>query len=73
MESISTIKTDLSSFGDYQLEQLFNYIGEMLTVGTSKSSLNENFKESRFSKSESCPHCQSTSIIKNGKLNERQR
>lgn len=73
MASISTIKTDLSSLGDYQLEELFNYIGEMLTVGTSKSSLNENFKESRFSKGESCPHCQSTSIIKNGKLNERQR
>ena len=73
MASISTIKTDISSLGDYQLEELFNYIGEMLTVGTSKSSLNENFKESRFSKGEFCPYCKSISIIKNGKLNERQR
>lgn len=36
MASISTIKTDISSLRDYQLEELFNYIGEMLTVGTSK-------------------------------------
>ena len=50
-----------------------NYIGEMLTLGSLKGYLNNDFKESRFSKGEVCPHCQSTSIVKNGKLNGKQR
>lgn len=45
----------------------------MITLGTSKISLNENFKESIFSKGEHYSHCQSLAIIKNGKLNERWR
>ena len=62
MASVSSIKTDISSLTDYQLQELFNYIGEMLTLGSLKGSLNDDFKESRFCKGEICPHCQSTSI-----------
>ena len=73
MASITNIKTDITTLNDYQLQELFNYIGEMLSFGSIKSTLNEEFKESRFSKGEVCPHCQSTSVVKNGKLNGKQR
>lgn len=73
MASISSIKTDITTLSDYKLQELFNYIGEILTLGSLKGSLNDMFKESRFSKGEVCPHCQSTSIVKNGKLNGKQR
>lgn len=73
MASVSSIKSDITTLSDYQLQELFNYIGEMLTLGSLKGSLNNDFKESRFSKGEICPHCQSTSIVKNGKLNGKQR
>ena len=73
MASVSSIKTDITTLGDYELQELFNYIGEMLTLGSLKGSLNNDFKESRFSKGEVCPHCQSNSIVKNGKLKYKQR
>lgn len=73
MASVSSIKIDITTLGDYELQELFNYIGEMLTLGSLKGSLNNDFKESRFSKGEVCPHCQSTSIVKNGKLKDKQR
>ena len=49
MASITNIKTDITTLNDYQLQELFNYIGEMLSFGSIKSTLNEEFKESRFS------------------------
>lgn len=71
MACISTVKTDITTFNDCELQELFNYIGEILC--SVKSTLNEDFKESRFSKEEVCPYCESTSIVKNGKLNRKQR
>ena len=68
MINISSIKTNITELNQFQLQELFNYSGEMLTLGTIKNSLDIKFKESRFSKSEKYPHCQSTSIVKNGKL-----
>jgi hypothetical protein len=67
MASVSSIKTDITTLGDCELQELFNYIGEMFTLGSLKGSLNNDFKESRFSKGEVCPHCRSTSIVKNDK------
>ncbi|WP_404988894.1 IS1595 family transposase [Clostridium culturomicium] len=71
--SVRSIKADISDFNNSQLEQLFNYIGEMLTASSFRANLNKDFRESRFSKGEVCPHCQSTYVVKNGKLNEKQR
>lgn len=58
---------------EYKKIVLFNYIVEMLSFDSIKLILNEEFKESRFSKGEVCPHCQSTSIVKSSKLNGKQR
>ena len=68
MATISNIKSDITSLSEYQLRELFNYIGEMITLGSSDGSLNKEFRESRFSKGQCCPHCESTSVVKNGKL-----
>ena len=73
MATLSNIKSDITSLSEYQLRELFNYIGEMLTLGSSNVSLNKEFRESRFSKGQCCPHCESTSVVKNGKLNGKQR
>lgn len=73
MATISNIKSDITSLSEYQLRELFNYIGEMLTLGSSDGSLNKEFRESRFSKGQCCPHCESTSVVKNGKLKGKQR
>lgn len=73
MATISNIKTDITSLKEYQLRDLFNFIGEMLTLGSVNGTLNKEFRESRFSKGQCCPHCQSTSVVKNGKLKEKQR
>jgi hypothetical protein len=45
MASISKIKTDLTSFSDYELQELLNYIGEILSLSSVKSSINEEFRE----------------------------
>lgn len=44
MASISSIKTDITTLSEYQLQELLNYIGEMLTFGSLKGSLNDDFK-----------------------------
>ena len=73
MATISNIKSDITSLNEYQLRELFNYIGEMLTFGSSKGNLNKEFRESRFRKGQCCPHCESNSVVKNGKLKDKQR
>ena len=72
MVTISNIKLEITSLSEYQLRELFNYIGEMLTLGSSEGSLNKEFRESRFSKGQCCSHCESTSVVKNGKLKGKQ-
>lgn len=44
MASVSSIKTDITTLSEYQLQELLNYIGEMLTFGSLKGSLNDDFK-----------------------------
>lgn len=39
MASVSSIKIDITTLGDYELQELFNYIGEMLTFGSLKGPL----------------------------------
>ena len=45
MANILTIKTDISSLRDCQLKEFFNYIGEIITIGTSESFLNDKWLE----------------------------
>ena len=42
MATISNIKSDITSLNEYQLRELFNYIGEILTLGSSNVVLTKN-------------------------------
>lgn len=44
MVTISNIKSDITSLSEYQLRELFNYIGEILTISSSEESLNKEFR-----------------------------
>lgn len=43
MANILTTKTDISSLRDCQLKELFNYIGEIITIGTFESFINDKW------------------------------
>ena len=43
MVTISNIKSEITSLSEYQLRELFNYIGEMLILGSSEGSLNKSY------------------------------
>lgn len=73
MASIGILKTDIKSLSDIELQDLFNFIGEVMTLNSLSRNLPNDCRESRFSKGEVCPHCKSDSVVKNGKLNGKQR
>lgn len=73
MVEIGTLKDDIKELSDFQLQELFNYIGEIMNLNSISNNLNNEFKETRFAKGEVCPHCNSNSVVKNGKLNGKQR
>jgi hypothetical protein len=39
MANVADVKADITSFNEYQLRELFNHIGEMLTLDTSSGTL----------------------------------
>jgi transposase-like protein len=73
MPSITAIKTDIASLTEYDLHDLFNYIGEIMAISTLTRNLPKDCRESRFASGSVCPYCKAESIIKHGKLNGRQR
>ncbi len=73
MSSVSTLKLDIKALSDFELQDLFNYIGEIMSLNSLSRNLPKEFRETRFSKGEVCPHCASDNIVKNGKLNGKQR
>lgn len=73
MISIEGLKKDIDTLKDFQLQELYNYMGERMTFNSMSKNLPSDCRESRFYKGEVCPHCSSESIVKNGKLHDRQR
>lgn len=73
MASVVNIKSDIRSLSDTELQELFNFIGEVMTLNSLTRNLPKDCREARFSKGEVCPHCNSTYVVKNGKLNGKQR
>lgn len=73
MPNISKMEAYLKTLPAADLQGLFDFIGEVLTFGSIKSSLGVEIKESRFKKGEVCPHCGSNAIKKNGKVSGKQR
>lgn len=73
MPLVTTIKTDVAKLNEQELNDLFNYIGEIMTINGITRNLPKDCRESRFSNGSVCPHCQADKIVKHGKTNGRQR
>jgi transposase-like protein len=73
MPTLSAIKSDISTLSNMQIKELFEYIGQLITISTVEQDLYKNCKEKHFSNGQACPDCGSLHVIKNGKANGRQR
>lgn len=73
MPSIHSIFRDIKALTDSQIEELFNTIGEIISLRTMTGSLYNDSREQRFSKGVACLHCGSMNVIKHGKKNDVQR
>jgi len=73
MPSVGILKEDIKTFSDLELQDLFDFIGEIMSLNSLTHSLPKDCRESRFARGEVCPHCNSTHVVKNGKLNDKQR
>jgi len=73
MPSVGNLKADIKTLSDFTLQDLFDLIGEIMSLNSLTRNLSKDCRESRFAKGAVCPHCKSTHIVKNGKLNEKQR
>ena len=50
MASVRTLKTDISTLPDIELQELFDFIGEIMTLNSLSSNLPKECRELRFSK-----------------------
>ena len=73
MPSIQSIFMDIKALTDSQIEELFNNIGEIISLRAMTSSLYNDSREQRFSKGVACLYCGSINVIKHGKKNDVQR
>lgn len=73
MPSVGALKADIKTLSEFALQDLFDFIGEIMSLNSLTRNLPKDCRESRFAKGAVCPHCKSTHIVKNGKLNEKQR
>ena len=73
MPSVHSIFKDIKSLTDSQIEELFNNIGEIISVRAMTNSFYSDRREQRFSKGVACLHCGGTNVIKHGKKNGVQR
>ena len=73
MPSIHSIFKDIKALTDSEIEELFNNIGEIISLRAMTSSLYSDSREQRFSRGVACLHCGGTNVIKHGKKNGVQR
>lgn len=73
MPSIQSIFRDAKSLSDRDIQELFNNIGEIISLKSMTKSIHSDSREQRYSNGVTCLHCGSTSVIKHGKKNDVQR
>jgi len=73
MPSILAIFKDIKALTDNEIEELFNNIGEIISLRAMTNSLYNDSREQRFSKGVACIHCGGTHVIKHGRKNGVQR
>lgn len=72
MPSLSAIKSDISTLSSIQITDLFEYIGQLITINSMEKDLQKDCKEKHFSYGQVCSTCGSLHVIKNGKVNGKQ-
>lgn len=73
MASVSSIFKDVANLNENQIEELFNNIGELISLKSFSKSVHTDSREQRYAKGVACLHCGSTGIIKYGKKSNIQR
>ena len=73
MASVSSIFKDVANLNENQIEELFNNIGELISLKSFSKSVHTDSREQRYSKGVACLHCGSTAVIKYGKKSNVQR
>jgi len=73
MSTLSAIKSDISTLSSIQITELFEYIGQLITISSMEQDLQKDCKEKHFSNGQVCPDCGSLHVIKNGKVKGKQR
>ncbi|MCY6354809.1 IS1595 family transposase [Clostridium sp. ZS2-4] len=73
MPSVKSLLSEFEKLSTLEQEQLFNLIGEVLTLSTHTKNIIEEVRENRFSKGKICLHCDSNNVVRNGKYNGKQR
>lgn len=68
-----SLETDISTLSEDELKEVISIAKDILSKLFSTSNIEENIKETRFSKGQKCPRCYSKNINKNGKTGGRQR
>lgn len=73
MTDFNKLINDIRTLSDRQLWDLFNFIGEILSLQFMSKDIQTEFKEHRFNGGQICVHCGSLAVVKNGKLGDKQR
>ncbi|MBU3146292.1 hypothetical protein [Clostridium sp. CF012] len=63
MLDLNRDKEDIKTFSDLELQDLFDFIGEIMSLNSLTHSLPKDCREFRFAKGEVCPHCKIYAII----------
>ncbi len=63
----------VENLNTYQLEELESKVEELLGKSLSEKHILKLIEESKFNRGETCPRCENTWIIKNGKIKGRQK
>lgn len=72
METISSLEEIIKQLSSMQLRDLFDFIGEIMSLNIAVTNLSNEFKEARFANGEVCMNCGSTHVVKHRKLNDKQ-
>jgi len=73
MPTLQSVFKDAKSLSERDMQELFNILGESISLKSMTKSVHSDSREQRYSGGVICLHCGSTSVIKHGKKNGVQR
>ena len=73
MASTAEIKEAIQLLSQQQLKDLYQFIAEIMSINIPINNLDKEISESRFANGEACVYCDSTAIVKYGRVGKAQR